>query len=354
MSIKSKKQREAALKAWETIRKKHKQKRVEGVEKLTNWIPLDKINNIQHPESTAEDSILTWKGNGVVKLFHKTPEDIACGPFWEVRWAYGCPINCSYCYLRGTMKGRMKPSFVRIEETLRCLEEAFLNITKPSIFNSGELCDSLMNPSIMIDIVDFFETQNKHKIYLLSKYGTSNMGFLLETLRSQVICGWSVNCKKVTEKWEQTAAKPEDRIKAANLAWEEGYDTRIRIDPIFPIENWKEHYNKLIEDIISSLHPNRIILGTPRGLWKTINYAEKAGVDMTWTQFFTENSGWGKKISFDKRKEIYKFFYDKLDSLDYPFHRISICKETIKMWEALGLPYKNKQCNCYGNDAFHA
>jgi len=352
MSEERRKHREAALKAWETIRRKQREKGSEGVEKLTKFIAVEKINEILHPEVSYEKVEDRWPGNGVVKLFQKTPDDIACGPFWEIRWAYGCPLNCSYCYLRGTMRGRMKPSYVRTEEIARCVEEAFQNIKEPQVFNSGELCDSLMNPSIMAKVVELFENQTRHKIFLLSKFGTSNIGFLLEKERKQVICGWSVNSEPVALKWEAVAASPLSRIEAASLVWEMGYDTRIRIDPIFPIENWKEHYGKLLKDIFSMFWPNRIILGTPRGLWKTIKYAEKAGVDMSWTEFFEENTGWGKKLSFEPRSNIYTFFYDKIESFDYPLNRVSICKETTEMWEELGLNYTPKSCNCYGKNAY--
>ena len=354
LSEEREKRRQAALKAWETIRRKQREKRAEGVEKLTNFIDIEKIGKITHPEVTQEDFEEGWSGNGVIKLFKKTPEDIACGPFWEIRWAYGCPLNCSYCYLRGTTRGRMKPSYVRIEETLRCIEEGFQKIKEPQIFNSGELCDSLMNPPLMAKIVDLFEEQSKHKIYVLSKFGTRNIGFLLEKPRKRVICGWSINSELVAKKWESTAASPAERIEAASLVWEEGYDTRIRIDPIFPIENWTKHYGKLLDDIFSAFWPNRIILGTPRGLWKTIRYAEKAGVDMTWTKFFKENTGWGKKLSFETRMNIYSFFYDVIESLGYPLHRVSICKETAEMWKALGFNYIPKMCNCYGKNAFNS
>ena len=167
LSDEKQKHRQAALKAWETIRQKHKEQRVKGVEKLTQWIEVKKIGDITHPEISEVPIREIWPGNGVIKLFNKTPDDIACGPFWEIRWAYGCPLNCSYCYLRGTMRGRMKPSYVRIEETKRCIQEAFQHIHEPQIFNSGELCDSLMNPPLMAEIVDLFEEQKKHKIYLL-------------------------------------------------------------------------------------------------------------------------------------------------------------------------------------------
>ena len=87
MSEVRKKHRLAALKAWETIRQKHKEQRVKSAEKLTRWIDVESIGKISHPEISDEKISGSWPGNGVIKLFNKTPDDIASGPFWEIRWA---------------------------------------------------------------------------------------------------------------------------------------------------------------------------------------------------------------------------------------------------------------------------
>lgn len=347
------KRREAALKAWKTIKKRKREKAARNSKKITQFINPEKIQRIRHPETSRFQKPLevAWKGNRIVVPFHKTPPSIACGMFWELRWAYGCPLDCSYCYLRGTTRGRMKPQYVKIEHTLNALDEAFMKIPTPTIFNAGELSDALMNPKLMAQIVDKFEEQKKHKIYLLTKFGARNIEFLLDRLRNKVICSWSINAPVVAKLWEKTAPSPDERIEAAKLVSVAGYDTRIRIDPIFPIKDWKSHYEHLIDQILSSFAPNRIILGTPRGLWKTIKYAKEAGLDMSWVKFFREDTGWGKKLAFEQRKEIYRFLYNKLNSGGYPLSQVSICKETVEMWNALGLHYLRGVCNCYGSNA---
>ena len=356
MTADKEKHRKAAFKAWKTIKKRRREKAARNTKKITQFIEPQVIQKIRHPEITHFEEELkpVWKGNRIIVLFHKTPPSIACGKFWELRWAYGCPLDCSYCYLRGTTRGRMKPQYVKINHILKALDEAFIKIRKPVIFNAGELSDALMNPPIMAQIVEKIEQQNRHKIYLLTKFGVKNIQFLLDRTRKQVICGWSINAYSVAKLWEKAAPSPYERIEAAKQVSNVGYDTRIRIDPIFPVANWKRQYEELLDRIMSNLNPNRIILGTPRGLWKTIKYARKAAVDMSWTRFFKEDTGWGKKLAFQQREEIYRFVYDKLDSMGYPLSRISICKETIDMWKALGLRVFHGVCNCYGRNAFDA
>lgn len=349
-------QRKAAFKAWKTMRSNRQATASTGSLTIDKYLTLEKLGRIHHPElidgknQSQQQEVLSYS-KGIISLFHKTPPDIACGRFWEVRWAYGCPLDCNYCYLRGTMRGNMKPSPLKVQQVLAALEEAFEKIQEPSIFNSGELSDSLMYPSLMEKIVDRFEQQTKHKIALLSKMGLRNIDFLTKGLRKQTICAWSINAPEVTKRWEKAAAPPEERIQAARMVSEVGYDTRVRIDPIFPIANWKMHYENLLYSLLSELEPRRIILGTPRGLWKTIKYAREAKIDMSWSNFFGEDSSWGKKLPFAQRQEIYQFFYDKLSKLGYNRDKVTMCKETTSMWDSMGLRYKSQTCNCYGPSA---
>ena len=321
------------------------------MQSIERFMTVSEISKLRHPEIEDDRKTKTRYAKGIVSLFHKTPADIACGKFWELRWAYGCPLDCSYCYLRGTMRGNMKPSPLKPEHVLNAIDEAFVNIEQPSIFNTGELSDSLMYPNLMEKIVDRFEQQDKHKVALLSKMGKHNIGFLLKKFRRQTICAWSVNATEVSKRWEKSAASPKERIDCAKMVYDLGYDTRIRIDPIFPVYDWQKHYQAIIDYLLSKLKPNKIILGTPRGLWKTIKYARDAGIDMSWSNFFNEDSSWGKKLELNQRKQIYQFFYDKLESNGYPASKISLCKETTSVWNELGLDYKQLTCNCYGSSA---
>ena len=346
----SSRQRRAAYKAHNTMRRDRWARGLEEIENIEKFMTMRKLSKLAHPEVEETE---TKYARGIVSLFHKTPEDIACGRFWELRWAFGCPLDCSYCYLRGTMKGNIKPSPLKPEHVLSAIDEAFDNIVQPSIFNTGELSDSLMYPVLMEKIVDRFERQTKHKVALLSKMGRRSIRFLLERPRKQTICAWSVNADEVARRWEKAAAPPKERIDCARDVKELGYDTRIRIDPIFPVYGWQEHYREVIDYLLSRLRPNRIVLGTPRGLWKTIKYAGEAGIDMSWSNFFNEDSGWGKKLALSQRKDIYSFFFDELKSRGYPASQISLCKETTSVWRDLGLQCKPLTCHCYGSGALN-
>lgn len=287
--------------------------------------------------------------DGMIVYFSKTPFDIICPHFWELRWAFGCPFECAYCYLQGTGRGKKSPKFRPITKVIKAIAKAFKHSyfqNHPSIFNSGELSDSLMNPSNMKQIADLFETQDRHKLLLLTK--SSNVDWLVKQPRKQTIVSFSMNASEVSKRWEKKAPLPEKRIEAAKQLIEAGYEVRIRIDPIFPIESWQKHYEDLIYLLFSTLpsDPNRITLGTPRGLAKTLIFAK----DRSWEKIaFTdkpEYSGWGKKAPISIRKEIYRYFFDKMESVGFEKKRISLCKETRLMWQELGLNAGSCRCNC--------
>jgi len=287
--------------------------------------------------------------DGIIVYFSKTPSDIVCPHFWELRWAFGCPFDCAYCYLQGTGRGNKNPKYRSEKKVITALDKAFKHeyfLKYPSIFNSGELSDSLMNPTYMNQIANFFETQDNHKLLLLTK--SDRVRWLTEEPRKQTITSFSLNATEVWRKWERRTSSPQQRIKAAKDLMESGYEVRIRIDPIFPIENWQEYYTDLIYSIFAELpsNPDRITLGTPRGLTKTLIFAK----DRSWEEVaFTnkpEYTGWGKKAPKSLRKEIYLFFYNKLANFGFDKSKIAMCKETRSMWEELGLNCDLCKCNC--------
>jgi len=351
MMKKQQKQRVAALKAWATIRRKRREEAAKGTRLLEDFMTPERIGSISHPEIATKFKKKKY-GRGIICQFEKTPPNIVCGKFWELRWAFGCPLNCSYCYLRGTNRGNMRPRYIKVAQILSALDEIFndpnFNDGKPAILNSGELCDSLMNPEIMSQICDKFEEQKKHKVLILTKFGLKNAQFLLTKRRNNVICAWSINAIPVAKMWESLAPSPEERIEAASTLSNCGYEVRVRIDPIFPIDNWKIYYEDLVYHIFFSFEPKRIILGTPRGLWKTLFYGRKAGVDMSWAKYFSkEETGWGKKLPLKLRAEIYKYMIDKLVGVGCNKRDISICKETRELLGIIGYKYKPFVCQCY-------
>jgi hypothetical protein len=140
----------------------------------------------------------------IITRFDKTPQpknssDVVCPHFLELKWAYGCPFDCSWCYLKGTFRFRPngKEPVIKDYGKIELHTKAFLEEVKtPEILNTGEIADSLMhencdNPFSKFTI-PLFETQRLHKILFLTK--SSDVKNLLEIeSHNQVIISFSLN-----------------------------------------------------------------------------------------------------------------------------------------------------------------
>lgn len=290
------------------------------------------------PLVKKEDSFIRDYGN-IVTYFDKTPPSIVCPHFWMLKWGSGCPFDCAYCYLKGTFYGDVSPKHKFPDVISAGLDLFFRNEQTPRIVNSGELCDSLMFPSIISDISNQFEEQGKHKLLILTK--SSDINWLLEKERKQTIYSATINIAEVINRWEHKTASLKERLEATKALYDVGYEVRVRIDPIFPVDDWKKKYNGLLDDLFSAYVPERITLGTPRGLRKTLRFSK----DLSWAQSLIEDSSWGKKLPFDLRSEIYAHFFEEITKRSQKV-KVSICKDTVVMWTELKQDFKKCECNC--------
>lgn len=292
------------------------------------------------------------RDGSIITIFDKTAKpvnknDVWCPHFVEFKWANGCNFDCSWCYLNGTLRFRPmgKKPYVKYPEKIKQhLREYFSQVTEPTLLNSGELCDSLVNDGngflLCKDIIPIFKTQNIHKLLILTK--SANVRDLLRSKsQNHIVVSFSVNSFEVAKRWEKKAPSPKKRIEAAKKLCDEGYEIRLRIDPIIPVENWKDEYLELVDFIFSKFTPERITLGSLRGLQSTINNCK----DKTWVKYLEERTNWGLKVAFDKRFEIYRTMIKYLKK-EYNYKSIGLCKETLEIWEKLGMDYSRNKCNC--------
>ena len=294
----------------------------------------------------------------IIKRFDKTPlpkrlTDVVCPHFLELKWAYGCPYDCAWCYLKGTFRfhnGKILPGFkIKDYDKVRLHVEEFLDkVDEPEILNAGEIADSLMYEnsasSFSKFIIPIFEKQKEHKVLFVTK--SDRVKNLLEiNPHRQVIVSFSLNAIPVAGKWEKGAPSVTRRIAAAEKLIKVGYEVRIRIDPMVPILDWRKYYIDLIDNIFAKFVPERITLGSLRGLQSTINGTRGKGKDDSWIKYLTESSNWGKKIDSNLRYRMYLVIIEYLKKR-YNFIELALCKETKAIWQKLGMDYKKIRCNC--------
>jgi len=293
-------------------------------------------------------------GDGsIIKRFEKTPSprkptDVVCPHFLELKWALGCPFDCAWCYLRGTLRFTPTKTRPRIKEYSRIEQHVRAFIDKADgyqeLLNSGELADSLMwekngNPFSKF-ILSLFDGQDRHRVLFLTKcdYVDNLLG---ADYRAQAVVSFSLNADAVARRFERRAPEVAKRIEAATKLSLAGYEVRVRIDPMVPVAGWDSHYISLIDQLFSSFVPARITLGSLRGLQSTINEA----IDKSWVAYLSESSNWGRKVSFNVRRKMYERLLRHLQET-YRYTNVALCKETLAMWDQLGMDYRSIKCNC--------
>lgn len=323
------------------------------------------INNL----SGAREGNIT---HNRIRFFAKTPKEIVCPHFWEFIWATGCSFRpaCAWCYLQGTFRGDITPRFFEKEELEKQLETWFNDVetlschltdrhSDPQILVTGELADSLMGEQYWKQkygmpfshwIIQSFEKQKKHKVLFLTKSDKVE-NLLAINPHKQAIVSFSLNAEPVAKQWEKgayTVSPIGNRIEMAGRLKDAGYEVRVRIDPMVPILGWETQYKELVDDIFSRFTPERITIGSLRGLESTIRFC----MDRTWVNFLSKDpTGWGRKIPDDQRQTMYSTLISYLKN-KHDFSKIGLCKETYEMWRKINIdagtyPYWSKcKCNC--------
>lgn len=288
-----------------------------------------------------------------IQRFRGMPEPIVCPAFWKLQFAYGCPLNCKYCYLKGTFRYQGKhPQHYRdmTPEKLETEIRYFLNEHEGhELLNTGELADSCMfengqfyGRSFSEFVIPIFEEQRRHKVLFLTKLADIDKMVEISEHRQTVI-SFSINPRAVARE----AGEPlniEHRIRAARGVQEVGYEVRIRIDPIIPIEGWRAHYAALVEEIMDNVEPDRVTLGSLR-----INNPALVRTDPEfwgiWKGRMVHLGRSKYRFPVELDEELFGFVISKLRANGYD-GPVALCKERTDVWEALELNPDDCKCNC--------
>jgi len=325
---------------------------------------IGNINSRGYMSIRVPNKWIKDNGSRIIALFYKTGKNIVCPHFWELKAWTGCPFNCIYCYLQGTFRGaeRKRPR-IKNEKIIKIYLEEFLAWAEENglivLLNAGELADSLGVPPYVEKFLGIslpiLKKHSKHRILFLTKGGTDHVKVLEKIprdMRGRFIVSLSINPQVIVERFEIGTASSSDRIEAARLAQEMGFEVRIRIDPMIPVEGWILYYGNLFRELLNKVKPTRITLGTLRALKKTVRYAQ----DLSWIKYVPEPSPWGKRVERGLRVRMYELAIEILKEHGFKGH-IALCKETPKVWQSLqskglienpGTPgvWENVMCNC--------
>ncbi|MDQ1280718.1 MAG: hypothetical protein QG670_1981 [Thermoproteota archaeon] len=92
-------------------------------------------------------SLFKYCDQSIISFFNRTPtpktsQDVVYPHFYELKWAWGCPYDCTWCYLKGTFRyhleeGRVKPHFKDRAKIAHHVKSFLEGMNEPTILNMG-------------------------------------------------------------------------------------------------------------------------------------------------------------------------------------------------------------------------
>jgi spore photoproduct lyase len=313
---------------------------VEEIDDITSFIKSPPAREIARDyDSRREYLLITRKKNAFVKICPCTKGARRCG-YWILDLGFGCPIDCSYCYLQvySNIPGIVLTANVEdCYDEIRAFDDRSPGRTR---IGTGEFTDSLAldrysgYSKALIPV--FKHTRN---LVLELKTKASDIDNVLQTEpNNNVVVSWSINTRKMAERYEKGASTVTERMNAACLAARRGYRTGFHFDPIMLYEGWEDEYREIVTELFSREEIRKNTAWVSIG---TLRYTP--GLKQAAEQRFDDNrvfyegeffAGYDGKLRYPKhvRDEIYRKMTEWIVSSGteawvYP------CMEPPDVWE---------------------
>lgn len=289
------------------------------------WISIENHNNIEQLRKNENREFPEMKKHliiGVRKSLKYTPNN-KVSDFLVPYTSSGCGAMCLYCYL---VCNYNKCSYLRLfvnrEQMMDKLIKTASGSHKNIVFEIGSNSDLILENGI---------TQNLE--WTIEKFSKSENGFLtfptkfdmVEPLlplnhRGRIIMRMSVNPHEIIRKIEFGTSPLSSRIDALNRMSAAGYKVGLLIAPVIIVENWKELYKGLIEQLSDQLSERtkkqlfiEIIFMTYSYVHRAINReAFPNAVDLFDSRLMTGRGRGKYRYREDIRAECEQFLRDQL------------------------------------------
>jgi spore photoproduct lyase len=315
----------------------------------TNVIPIENIaeafssvsrkNPVRMYNSRRENVFLVENKSAFIKICPCTKGYKRCG-YWILNLGFGCPIDCSYCYLQmySNAPGIILP--VNIEDYYEPIEKFDRKARGRTRIGTGEFTDSLAldeYTGYSSKLIPFFRKTKKLVLELKTK--VSNIDNVLkEEPHDNVVISWSVNTRSTARKYEKGGAGIDERLDAAARASEAGYRIAFHFDPVVFYRGWEDEYKAIVEEMFSheAIRQNTawISLGTLRytpGLKQTAENRFQETCIFYHGEFFVDTD---RKLRYPRplRIDMYNKMISWIRSFDTPAW-IYLCMEPEELWK---------------------
>jgi len=209
-------------------------------------IPKDKTKFLT--DMGKRDIYLIDESFDIIKPCPCTKNAVSCN-YFILNLGFGCPFDCSYCYLQHYMNiaGILLPMNLEsfFKQASSILDQNKFNFVR---IGTGEFFDSLALDSIVnysSHLIEFFRTK---KMLFEFKTKSNNITNLLKIkeVPKNIVISWSLNPQKIIDTEERYTASLKERLEAAQTLIAKGYKVGFHFDPIIYYAEWKKDYEEVV------------------------------------------------------------------------------------------------------------
>ncbi len=298
-----------------------------------------KVNAVHFRDGKDELHRVGKKGEAM-KVCATFNEKYLCCNVHVLRSVHNCPFECSYCFLQNYLTDGVTKL---VEEVPELLDEVRDKIRKEPerLFRIGtwELGDSLAletGTGQAAELIQEFSAIDNAVLELKTKSDRVD-SILGINHRNRTVISWSLNPEQVISSEEHGTASLEKRINAMHKVYKAGYLIGLHFDPMIFHNGWETGYEKLVDDVFSAIHPDRVAwisIGSLRfnpEMKKKIenNYP---GSRLTCAEMI---AGDDAKVRYVKplRLAMYRYLYRRLRTHISDSTLVYLCMERWDVWE---------------------
>lgn len=279
---------------------------------------------------------------------------LACCNYFVLNLGQQCDMDCSYCYLQSFLNTPYTVIYTNIDQALIELSEIYQDHSQNKVrIGTGEVVDSLsLDPLTLYShtLIDFFRDKPNWNLEFKTKSNYVEQFLVPPFIKSpsakNVIVSWSINPEYVVSQEEHGTATLAQRLDAARLCLENGFQIAFHIDPVIWHEGWKQNYQSLVNEISQRFSPNDfpyISLGALRFQTDQKDIMRERFGMKSWVNRAEMFKGSAGKMRYDQslREEMFQFIIQAFKTKS-PLWKIFLCMETPETWlnTTGSMPYK--------------
>jgi spore photoproduct lyase len=245
------------------------------------WIEIANHNNIPELRANPNSAFLAMKRHLIVgvRKTHRYVENHKVSDFLVPYTSSGCSAACLYCYLVCTYnKCAYLRLFVNREQMLEKILKTARQAQRDLCFEIGSNSDLVLENTITGNLpwtIENFAKSDRGRLTFPTKFAMVKPLLNLDH-RGRTIFRMSVNPVQIIRDIELGTSTLGQRINALNQMAASGYPAGLLLAPVVLVQNWRKHYEELIDELAETLYKEVREKGFIEIIFMTYSFVHRA------------------------------------------------------------------------------